>query len=77
MVAQRLEQNAYIIQVMGSIPIHTTMKNKYSHAVGISILGLMVVMMDVPPPVLLYRFVGGFMIGIGLRLARQHGRDEK
>ena len=76
MVAQGWEQNAYTIQVVGSIPTHTTMKNKYLHAIAISVIGTMVLMINVPYPVILDRFLGGCLIGLGLLLARQSGRDE-
>jgi hypothetical protein len=52
------------------------MKNKYSHAIALSVIGVMILMINVPYPVILYRFLGGCLIGFGLLLARQSGRDE-
>jgi uncharacterized protein YybS (DUF2232 family) len=53
------------------------MKNKYLHAVGISIIGTLILMMSVPHPVILYRFIGGTLIGLGLHIARIAGREDK
>jgi hypothetical protein len=53
------------------------MKNKYSHAVALSIIGVIILMMNVPYPEPFYRFIGGFIVGWALVLARQQGRDEK
>jgi hypothetical protein len=52
-------------------------KNKYLHAVGISIIGTLILMMSVPHPVILYRFIGGTLIGLGLHIARIAGREDK
>jgi hypothetical protein len=52
-------------------------KNKYLHAIAISVIGTMVLMINVPYPVIVYRFIGGTLIGLGLHIARIAGREDK
>jgi hypothetical protein len=52
-------------------------KNKYLHAIAISVIGTMVLMINVPYPVIVYRFIGGTLIGLGLHIARISGREDK
>jgi hypothetical protein len=47
---------------------------KYFWAYIISIMGVVVCMVDSPYPIL-YGFIGGWFIGIGLKLARQYGEE--
>jgi hypothetical protein len=53
------------------------MNNKYLHATAISIIGSIILMMNVPHPEILYRFLGGSLIGLGLYIARISGKEDK
>ena len=50
--------------------------SKYFWAHLISIMGMVMVMVGSPFPIL-YAFVGGWFIGTGLKWARQSGEEKK
>ena len=52
------------------------MKNKYRHSIWIAIIGVILLMIEVPQPKLVYRFFGGSFIGLALYIARESGRDD-
>lgn len=52
------------------------MKNKYHHSIWIAIIGVTLIMTELPEPIIIYRFIGGSFIGLALYVARESGRDE-
>lgn len=53
------------------------MKNKYRHAILISMIGVAFLMLEFPEPKIIYRFFGGSFIGLALYVAREAGREDK
>lgn len=49
--------------------------SKYFWAYIVSIMGVVICMVDSPYPIL-YGFIGGWFIGIGLKLARESGKEK-
>ena len=52
------------------------MKNKYRHSIWISMIGVTLIMIELPEPRIIYRFIGGSLIGLALYVAREAGRDD-
>jgi hypothetical protein len=52
------------------------MKNKYHHSIWIAIIGVTLIMTELPEPIIIYRFIGGLFVGLALYVARESGRDE-
>lgn len=49
---------------------------KYGRATLMSICGIILLLVDSPYP-LIYSFFGGIFIGTGLKLAKEHGQENK
>ena len=50
--------------------------SKYFWAHIVAIMGIWICIMDSPYPIW-YAFFGAYFVGVGLKLARQHGSEEK